>query len=437
MSESFHNFDSNLPTRYDLTRGASETGDSAQARAGGAGVPRDGGLSWYNAKLPAAQENQGFQPSEGFRVDRETGEIIPEKKKATVREVRLQRFALQSVVRRILPKSRTAKCLRLRQGEGSKWNTKDIQVWRSQDHQSAHYSGLQTCGSVWSCPVCAAKISERRRAEVLSAMDQHQKNGGAVLMLTLTNPHTLTDDLSAMVNAQGKAMDRFKGARATKAIFAAMGHVGNIRAWEVTFGQNGWHPHFHILLFVDSGLNLEDFRFAFWEAWSNACRLAGLPQPSLAHGVRLDDGNAASEYISKGMWGLDREITKGHIKKARKGFTPFDLLRLYLAEDGDWAAERFREYAEVFKGKNQLLWSKGLKSLFDVVERSDEETAAQIEETAVLLGQIEIEQWRLVLKFDVRGELLELARAGGWEPVARLLDSLTSRVTQNQKRYPT
>lgn len=389
-------------------------------------------LSWYNAKLPAAQQNQGFQPFQASTIDHETGEIIPTKKESDPREVRLQRFALQSVVRRIMPKSRTGKCLRLRQGEGSKFNCKDIEVWRSSDHQSAHYSGLQTCGSVWACPVCAAKISERRRVEVLAAMDQHQQNGGTVLMLTLTNPHTATDDLKAMLAAQGKAMDRFKGARATKALLASMGHIGNIRAWEITHGQNGWHPHFHILLFVDSGLNLEEYRFAFWQAWANACRLAGLPSPSLTHGVRLDDGNQASEYVSKGMWGLDREITKGHIKKARKGSTPFDLLRTYFATKDEQSAELFREYAENFKGRNQLLWSKGLKALFDVVDRSDEETSAMIEENAALLGRIEFEQWQLVVRFDVRGELLELARAGGWEPVCALLDSLSSRVTVNQ-----
>ena len=32
------------------------------------------------------------------------------------------------------------------------------------------YTGLQTCGSVWTCPVCASKIQEIRRLEIASAM---------------------------------------------------------------------------------------------------------------------------------------------------------------------------------------------------------------------------------------------------------------------------
>ena len=60
---------------------------------------------------------------------------------------RVERFALQSVARDILPTSRTAKCLRIRAYD------KDVQVWKSKNHKTASYAGLQTCGSVWVCPV--------------------------------------------------------------------------------------------------------------------------------------------------------------------------------------------------------------------------------------------------------------------------------------------
>ncbi len=32
---------------------------------------------------------------------------------------------------------------------------------------------------MWACPVCAAKISERRRLEVESAFEKHKEQGGA------------------------------------------------------------------------------------------------------------------------------------------------------------------------------------------------------------------------------------------------------------------
>lgn len=94
---------------------------------------------------------------------------------------RVERYALQAVARDILPKSRTALCLRTRiKGGGG------VGVWKCEHAGTAHYSGLIVCGSVWTCPVCAAKISEKRRGELNAAIGQHQQSGGDVLLLTLT-----------------------------------------------------------------------------------------------------------------------------------------------------------------------------------------------------------------------------------------------------------
>ena len=105
---------------------------------------------------------------------------------------RVERFALQSVARDILPDSRTAKCLRIRA------HAKDVQVWKSKNHKTASYGGLQTCGSVWVCPVCGAKVVERRRGEIQQAMAMHRACGGEVHLLTLTAPHTRFDVLEEL-----------------------------------------------------------------------------------------------------------------------------------------------------------------------------------------------------------------------------------------------
>ena len=360
----------------------------------------------------------------GKNFDAETGEIFLEKVDFDPVAVRLERFALQSAARRILrysPVSRVARCLRVR-----RYDKLDIEVWKSKEHSSSHFGGLQTCASVWTCSVCAAKISERRRMELLNAIAQHQKSGGQVLLLTLTNPHTASDCLQATLKAQSLAMSRFNGNRSSRSLFEDLGCIGTVRAWEVTHGVNGWHPHFHILLFVSAGPYRVDYRHSFYLAWANACRLAGLSTPSETHGVSLDDGSRAAEYASK--WGLDQEMTKGHIKKANKGSTPFDFLRSYLRDGDDrLAAARFLEYAKAFKGRRQLVWSMGLKALFDLGDVTDEEIAGHLDDQALQLGKIELEDWRLILKFDVRGEVLELARYG-WEPVERLLSSLRASV---------
>ena len=102
-------------------------------------------------------------------------------------------------------------------------------------------------------------------------------------------------------------------------------------------------------------------RMQFFEQWKKACEKAGLDQPSYEHGLDLRNGQKAASYVSK--WGLEHEMTKGHIKKGKTDSkTPFDLLRDY-AEGDENAGKLFRIYFEAFKGTRQLNWSKGLKKL--------------------------------------------------------------------------
>lgn len=338
-------------------------------------------------------------------------------------ESRVQRFALQSMARAILPKSRTAKCLRIRAHDC------DVQVWKSKEHGTASYAGLQTCGSVWACPVCAAKIAERRRVELLEAMDMHKAQGGAVYLLTLTTPHQRGDNLVQLLDQQAKALQSFLRDRKVRAVLTEIGYLGQVRALEVTHGRksaknNGWHPHFHILQFCQvsgSEADRKDWTARLYLRWAFYCEKAGLGTPSYAHGIKLDDGTKASQYVTK--WGLEDEMTKGHTKKAKAGGeTPFDLLRAAMADREDkQAMALFREFAECFKGKRQLSWSNGLKARFMVDEKTDEELSQEKDDRAVLLGLLTVDQWRDVLKVDGRGVLLDIAAKGGWYNVQRYL----------------
>lgn len=339
---------------------------------------------------------------------------------------RVERFALQSVARDILPDSRTAKCLRIRA------YGKAIEVWKSKQHQTASYGGLQTCGSVWTCPVCAAKIAERRRLEIQDAMAQHRAQGGEVHLLTLTTPHTRFDALDDLLARQSKALQAFLRDKTVKKVFKEMGHQGQIRAWEGTHGRkgtnNGWHPHFHFLQFVlvkADQAQLMDWKTRLYLRWDAYCQKAGLGSPSFAHGIDLRDGQQASNYVSK--WGLEDEMTKAHIKKGKAGGeTPFDLLRAVLADKNDkQAAALFAEFARCFKGKRQLSWSNGLKARFNQAEKDDQELAAEIEDSAELLGLIQTYEWRDVLKVKARGTLLEIAALAGWSGVQKFLEFIS------------
>jgi hypothetical protein len=396
------------------------------ARIAGAGrKPGLGGSLGTNAKYSV------FCVKSNEKTDAETGEITGGDTAYDPMAARIQRFIFQSVARKFLPKSRTDKCLRLRQG------SKEIQVWQSIEYKTTSYSGLQTCGSVWACPVCSAKIAERRRVEIVAAMAAHKAAGGCMNLLTLTAPHQRDDNLADLLKKQALALKKMFADRTVRSVLADMGVLGQIRALEVTHGRksdynNGWHPHYHLLLFAGSGVDLArfdrsqmmDWSVKLYQRWAACCVAAGLGMPSFDHGIKLDDGSKAAKYVAK--WGLEDEMTKGHTKKAIHGETPFDFLRAYVDDPTDkQAGALFKEFAETFKGKRQLYWSPGLKKRFAIGESSDEELAAQMDDYATMLGMITLEQWCDVLRVDGRGTVLMLAANGGWDAVSLYLKSIS------------
>lgn len=267
-------------------------------------------------------------------------------------------------------------------------------------------------------------------------MAAHKAAGGCMNLLTLTAPHQRKDQLVDLLAMQARALKKMFADFTVRKVFAEMGVVGQIRALEVTHGRlsasnNGWHPHYHLLLFCGSGVDLARFgaiEMADWTVrlylrWVACCEGAGLGTPSFAHGLKLDDGSKAAKYVSK--WGLEDEMTKGHTKKANHGETPFDFLRAYLLDSSDkQAGALFKEFAETFKGKRQLHWSPGLKKRFAIGEASDEELSVQMEDYASMLGTITLDQWRDVLAADGRGTVLMLASNGGWDAVILYLVSI-------------
>lgn len=331
--------------------------------------------------------------------------------------LRAERYALQATARGILPGERVSTCLRRRRSKDS-----SVTVWRAVDSGAAHFKGLMACGSVWHCPVCAARISERRRVELEGAIAVHQASGGSVILVTVTNSHDRSDKLADLLTGQEKALHRFRSDRASKAIWSSFGVIGMVRALEVTHGRNGWHPHYHFLVFLDGlvpARRLKDLQVVLAHRWIDCCAAAGLPLPSLERGVDVRGGEWAARYASK--WGLEQEMTKSHIKRGKQGGrTPFDLLREAF-DTGEYAVcKLFREYAECFKGKRQLVWSPGLKDRLGVQEISDQAIAENADQESILLGTLSVDEWRLILRWDLRANILEAAERG-WPDVLEIL----------------
>lgn len=338
--------------------------------------------------------------------------------------VRLRRrYNLQTTSARLLPDMRVARCLRTPTatvgGVGVVYHPKS---------QSASFTGLQTCGSIHVCPVCAAKIAERRAEEVTTAYDRWTAGGGAVLMLTLTLRHKKSDDLIDLVKVLNDSSRRLRAGAKWQRWKDRLGIVGTITAREYTYGAFGWHPHLHMLIFVRNVGQPWLDEFARWvkHTWLTALTALGASGVTTAQDLRIATSRDQSEYVTKlghGIrWTVGDELTKLNSKTGRQGNqTPWDLLADAGHGDAD-AAERWIEYAKATFGRNALAWSQGLRSLLDMQpELSDEEIAAQQEEDGIALIVMDFDCWRHVLARDARAELLVVGSSGNAETVRQFL----------------
>ena len=145
---------------------------------------------------------------------------------------------------------RTCWCARHIVGEGV------MPVMRSLDGSKARIGSIKTCGSVWACPVCSAKVAEQRRMELTYAMTQHVAQGGYAYLLTFTIPHYKGQRLDDLMLPFDKARQSFQNSKGWKKVMGKGGtanRVGAVTSLEVTYGgANGWHPHLHMLVFCDA-----------------------------------------------------------------------------------------------------------------------------------------------------------------------------------------
>lgn len=376
-------------------------------------VNRETGLS--SVEFPSFE----FAEKAPLGTNREITSPPPEDVENNSLFLRAQKWKRLSIRRQIIQSKEANFCHRgiapLVLPSGLKVSRQSVDVLKKNDRFS--YRGLFTCGNIWQCPVCASKISERRRIELNQALTAADEKELTVLHSTLTAPHHLGENLHDLAGKMIHAKRLMQKRKPWLKIAKSLGLVGMIRALEVTFSfNNGWHVHFHVLLFLahkfeeetrkESISNLEELIYGMWK---DACTSAGLREPSREHGVTLQDH--ADDYVGK--WGCEHEMTKAHIKKGHEdSLTPFQFLDEYGAGD-----ERFKglflEYAKEFKGKKQLVWSRGLRAYLGLsAEMTDEEIVESEDPDSELFAQIPVAVWSEVAKREKQGELLEVCRGG-------------------------
>jgi hypothetical protein len=333
-----------------------------------------------------------------------------------------------------------------------------VRVYRRKDSSSTYYRGLMVCANVWACPVCSAKISERRRSEIEQAVSLVLNSGGGVYHMLLTIPHTRKDTPLGLVADLLKSYERLCSGKYRLSALVP-GYTGFVRALEVTHGANGWHPHLHVLVFTKDALTdhqVDLMRHVLWGKWdARVTKQTGKPpsrkafsfEPAVRGAFEEKDFVETGEdlvhvcpvtgYVTKfgtdreiqeiinnrRRWGAADELTKSNAKTAGRagGRSPWQLLADF--QEGDiHAGMLWKEFVTAFKGRAQLYWSQNLRAVLGLDdEASDDEVATAVDAVDELLARISEPDWKLILAFHLRGQVLELMRAGTWADVVQLL----------------
>lgn len=340
------------------------------------------------------------EPPDDFpTLNLSTGEV----RRKTVRAaLQANRYDLRDVAGDLLPSERVATCGRYVIPGETHVDVKRIVG----GEPAAYFDNLETCSSVWTCPVCSSRTNQERRGELRQAIEHAAALGLHAYLVTFTMQHERRDDLDQLIEILKDSLRRLKRGAPWTRFRDRYGMAGYVTAFEVTYGRNGWHPHMHMLVFVDHKPSERETRDV--KAWLFA-RFDKFLQKhhgrycSGLHGVDVRTG-AATDYVTK--WGLDAELVGAEMKNGH-GRTPFQLLAAYKGGDKR-AGALFREFAEAVKGTHQLQWSRGLKDLLRIEEGEGADCVADVETVMSLTRR----QWEVVCKARARGDLLRIARLG-------------------------
>ena len=335
---------------------------------------------------------------------------------------RWHKWDVQDYMSEILPNDRVSWCLKHRQIRSD-----EIEITFDRERQRSFYGNLLVCGSVWTCPVCAARITEQRRVELSGAIEKWRGAGGGVFMAAFTMQHSIEDELISLRRSISSNYRKMVARKQYAVIRQRYGIVGSVASLEVTFSfRHGWHPHRHVLFFTEKELSERDLfelQGAFSVLWRGVLVKSGRYADD-QRGVVLSNGDdQAGDYVCK--WSLAHEMTKSPVKTGKEGgMSPFEMAQAWHDTGDHRYARLIRDYAAAFFRSKQLTFSPGLKARLGIVDKSDQQIVADEQKNAVIMATLDRASWKRIYIRRWRGVVLRAASGGDQRELTACLSRL-------------
>jgi hypothetical protein len=240
----------------------------------------------------------------------------------------------------------------------------------------------------------------RRARQIETALRRHVDAGGSALLATYTVPHDRDESLSVVLARLAGTWRRY--ARHAWRDCVGAYYIGNVRALEVVHGVNGWHPHYHALVFVAAGLPyLTPVAVALAERWS---QVAGADWRADVRWVAHDGVAAVARYLTTdGIAGASYEVASP-AAKVPAGRSYVQILWDYARYRSSADAALVYEYAAALHGVHHLTVSPRLRRLYDFVDPALDWAQIADEDVLALLNS---DEWLSILNAGEDGNLLD------------------------------
>jgi len=245
----------------------------------------------------------------------------------------------------------------------------------------AQQRGLYTCGSVWVCPVCNAKVMTKRGQEIENALAAWANQGGFFVFETLTLSHRPGDSVAKQRSVAKKAWEATtKGS--FKAKHARFGQQGYFRIVEVTTGADGEHLHFHVMRFIDHWLTSDElttWREAIFTKWADAAESQGAVRPQAKYHdfQQIAAAGDLGGYFTKN-YDNPKSASTALLTGSNEDTSIWRLLDGAIADPKSQSANRWRAYERDTLGMKQISWSSGFRKELGLgLEVSDEDLATE------------------------------------------------------------
>lgn len=271
--------------------------------------------------------------------------------------------------------------------------------------------GVLRCGSM-ICPVCSHGKQVERLGQVQRASKKLIEKGYTALFLTLTIPHKREDELGFLLDGLQRAWRLTFSGRAGK-LQKERGMKHYLRCLDLTHGQNGFHPHYHAILFFDHKLTDDDifwFEMEIRHRWGRAIEKT-TGKALVSRGVRFDypeegDVDALSTYAMKlqALTGAGMEALLSQTKEGKDGGrTIWEILRDFgiKGEVRDLAIWR-----EMENGTHRRRWVVASKGFLELGEEDDDDEHQEQEEVEPLL-ELSAVFWRALCCREMEGRLFD------------------------------